>query len=68
MKVPKGTRLLIPIAMLHRNEEDFAMLEAKAMLAFILRWLPEYVHAPVDSSDAAAPRKGLPVMLKLLDV
>ena len=90
MKVPKGTRLLIPIAMLHRNEEvwgadagafnplrfrdgigraaahpnallsfslgqrscigqDFAMLEAKATLALILRRFafevaPEYVQ------------------------
>ncbi|CAD6337373.1 unnamed protein product [Miscanthus lutarioriparius] len=113
MKVPKGTRLLIPIAMLHRNEElwgadadafnpfrfrdgigraaahpnallsfslgqrscigqDFAMLEAKATLALILRWFvfevaPEYVHGPVDFVTLQ-PSKGLPVMLKFLDV
>ena len=113
MKVPKCTRLQIPIAMLHRNEElwgadadafnpfrfrdgigraaahpnallsfslgprscigqDFAMLEAKATLALILRRFafevaPEYVHAPVDFLTLQ-PSKGLPVVLKLLDV
>ena len=113
VKVPKGTLLLIPIAMLHRNEEvwgadagafnplrfrdgmgraaahpnallsfslgprscigqDFALLEAKATLALILRRFafevaPEYVHAPVDFLTLQ-PSKGLPVVLKLLDV
>ena len=52
--------------------QDFAMLEAKATLAFILRWftfevVPEYVHAPVDFVRLQ-PSKGLPVVLKLLDV
>ncbi|XP_066377387.1 cytochrome P450 709B2-like [Miscanthus floridulus] len=113
VKVPKGTLLLIPIAMLHRDEEvwgadagafnplrfrdgmgraaahpnallsfslgprscigqDFALLEAKATLALILRRFafkvaPEYVHAPVDFLTLQ-PSKGLPVVLKLLDV
>ncbi|XP_062228312.1 cytochrome P450 709B2-like [Phragmites australis] len=112
VKVPKGTVLLIPIAMLHRDEEvwgadagefnplrfrdgvgraaahpsallsfsvgprscigqDFAMLEAKATLAMILRRFafevaPEYVHAPADFLTLR-PMQGLPVMLKLLD-
>ncbi|PWZ06875.1 Cytochrome P450 709B2 [Zea mays] len=112
VKVPKGTLLLIPIAMLHRDEEvwgadagafnplrfrdgmgraathpnallsfslgprscigqDFAMLEAKATLALILRRFafrvaPEYVHAPADFLTLQ-PSKGLPVVLKLLE-
>ena len=112
VKVPKGTIVLIPIAMLHRDEEvwgadagafnplrfrdgmgraaahpnvllsfslgprscigqDFAMLEAKATLALILRRFafevaPEYVHAPVDLLTLQ-PSQGLPVVLKLLD-
>ncbi|KAK3131820.1 hypothetical protein QOZ80_6AG0511910 [Eleusine coracana subsp. coracana] len=112
VKVPKGTILMIPIAMLHRDEEvwgadaaefnplrfrdgvgraaahpnallsfsigsrscigqDFAMLEAKATLAMILRQFafevaPEYVHAPADFLTLQ-PMQGLPVVLKLLD-
>ncbi|OEL35258.1 Cytochrome P450 709B2, partial [Dichanthelium oligosanthes] len=112
VKVPKGTVLSIPIAMLHRDEEewgadagefnplrfrdgvgraaahpsallsfsvgprscigqDFAMLEAKATLALILRRFafevaPEYVHAPADFLTLQ-PLHGLPVGLKLLD-
>ncbi|KAL6861167.1 hypothetical protein ACP4OV_016867 [Aristida adscensionis] len=112
VKVPKGTVLLIPIAMLHRDEEvwgadagefnplrfrdgvgraaahpsallafssgprscigqDFAMLEAKATLAIILRRFafevaPEYVHAPIDLLTLQ-PSRGLPVVLRLLD-
>jgi PHYB activation tagged suppressor 1 len=110
--VPKGTLLLIPIAMLHRDEEawgadagefnplrfkdgagraaahpgallsfsagprscigkDFAMIEAKAALAMILRRFafevaPEYVHAPADFLTLQ-PSQGLPVVLRLLD-
>ncbi|KAL6861893.1 hypothetical protein ACP4OV_017593 [Aristida adscensionis] len=112
VKVPKGTVLAIPIAMLHRDEEvwgadagefnplrfrdgvgraaahptallafsggprscigqDFAMLEAKATLAIILRRFtfevsPEYVHAPIDFLTLQ-PSRGLPIVLKLLD-
>ncbi|KAL6606032.1 hypothetical protein ACP70R_041685 [Stipagrostis hirtigluma subsp. patula] len=112
VKVPKGTNLAIPIAMLHRDEEvwgadagefnplrfrdgvgraaahptallsfssgprscigqDFAMLEAKATLAMILRrfefeMAPEYVHAPADFLTLQ-PMRGLPVVLKLLN-
>ncbi|WVZ82187.1 hypothetical protein U9M48_029476 [Paspalum notatum var. saurae] len=112
VKVPKRTMLLIPIAMLHRDEEvwgadagefnplrfrdgvgraaaqanallsfsqgqrscigqDFAMLEAKATLALVLRRFsfevaPEYVHAPADYLTLQ-PMHGLPVVLKLLD-
>jgi len=112
VKVPKGTHLAIPFAMLHRDEEvwgayagefdplrfrdgvgraaahpnallsfslgprscigqDFAMLEAKATLALILRRFafevaPEYVHAPADFLTLQ-PSKGLPVVLRLLD-
>jgi len=112
VKVPKGTGLLIPYAILHRDEEvwgadagefnplrfrdgvrraaadpsallsfsigprscigqDFAMLEAKATLALILRRFafevaPEYVHAPVDFLTLQ-PLQGLPIVLKLLD-
>lgn len=51
--------------------QDFAMLEAKAMLAMILRRFafevaPEYVHAPADFLTLQ-PKCGLPVVLKLLD-
>ena len=112
VRVPRGTVLAIPIAMLHRDEEvwgadagefnplrfrdgvrraaadpsallsfsigprscigqDFAMLEAKATLALILRRFafevaPEYVHAPVDFLTLQ-PLQGLPIVLKLLD-
>jgi cytochrome P450 family 709 len=112
LKVPKGTVLSIPIAMLHRDEkvwgadagefsplrfqdgvsraathpnamlsfsmgprscigQDFAMLEAKATLAMILRRFafevaPEYVHAPTNFLTLQ-PLQGLPVVLKLLD-
>ncbi|OEL35257.1 Cytochrome P450 709B2 [Dichanthelium oligosanthes] len=112
VKVPRGTILTIPIAMLHRDEEvwgtdagefdplrfrdgvgkaaahpsallsfsfgprscigqDFAMLEAKATLALILRRFafevaPEYVHAPADFLTLQ-PSQGLPIVLKLLD-
>ncbi|KAF8697899.1 hypothetical protein HU200_035396 [Digitaria exilis] len=110
VKVPKGTVVAIPIAMLHRDEEgadagefdplrfrdgvgraaahpsallsfsfgprscigqDFAMLEAKATLALILRRFafevaPEYVHAPADFLTLQ-PLKGLQIVLRLLD-
>ncbi|CAM0913189.1 unnamed protein product [Alopecurus aequalis] len=112
VKIPKGTMTLIPIAMMHRDEEmwgadagefnpdrfrdgvgraakqssamlafsvgprsclgqDFAMLEAKATLALILRRFefevaPEYVHAPADFLTLQ-PKCGLPVLFKLLD-
>ncbi|CAN6179347.1 unnamed protein product [Urochloa humidicola] len=112
VKVPRGTVVTIPIAMLHRDEEvwgadagefnperfrdgvgraaaipgallafsagprscigqDFAMLEAKATLALILRRFefevaPEYVHAPADFLTLQ-PLQGLPIVLKLLD-
>ncbi|CAN6191193.1 unnamed protein product [Urochloa humidicola] len=112
VRVPRGTVVAIPIAMLHRDEEvwgadagefnperfrdgvgqaaaipgallafsagprscigqDFAMLEAKATLALILRRFefevaPEYVHAPADFLTLQ-PLKGLPIVLKLLD-
>jgi cytochrome P450 family 709 len=51
--------------------QDFAMLEAKATLALILRRFafqvaPEYVHALVDFLTLQ-PSKGLPVVLKLLE-
>ncbi|CAD6242671.1 unnamed protein product [Miscanthus lutarioriparius] len=51
--------------------QDFAMLEAKATLALILRRFafevaPEYVHAPADFLTLQ-PSKGLPVVLRLLD-
>ena len=51
--------------------QNFAMLEAKATMALILRRFefevaPEYVHAPVDILTLQ-PSKGLPVVLKLLD-
>ncbi|XP_051199945.1 cytochrome P450 709B2 [Lolium perenne] len=111
MKIPKGTSTMIPIAIMHRDEEvwgadagefnpdrfrdgvgraakhpsamlafsvgpracigqDFAMLEAKATLATILRRFefevaPEYVHAPADFLTLQ-PKCGLPVLLKLL--
>ncbi|CAN6221833.1 unnamed protein product [Urochloa humidicola] len=112
VRVPRGTTLLIPIAMLHRDKEvwgadagefnplrfkdgvgraaahpsallafsvgrrscigqDFAMMEAKATLALILRRFefevaPEYVHAPADFLTLQ-PLNGLPIVLKLLD-
>uniref|UniRef100_A0ACD5XYA3 Uncharacterized protein n=1 Tax=Avena sativa TaxID=4498 RepID=A0ACD5XYA3_AVESA len=112
VKIPKGTMTMIPLAMMHRDEEvwgadagefnpdrfrdgvgraaknpsamlafsagprscigqDFAMLEAKATLATILRRFefevaPEYVHAPADFLTLQ-PKCGLPILLKLLD-
>ncbi|CAN6231253.1 unnamed protein product [Urochloa humidicola] len=112
VKVPRGTMLLVPITMLHRDEEvwgadagefnplrfkdgvgraaahpsaflsfafgprycigqDFAMLEAKATLALLLRRFafqvgPEYVHAPADLLTLQ-PLHGLPIVLKLLE-
>ncbi|XP_047063205.1 cytochrome P450 709B2-like [Lolium rigidum] len=111
VKIPKGTMTMIPIAMMHRDEEvwgadagtfnpdrfrngvgraakhpsamlgfsvgprscigqDFAMLEAKATLALIVRQFefevaPEYVHAPADFLTLQ-PKCGLPILLKLL--
>jgi PHYB activation tagged suppressor 1 len=113
VKIPKGTSTMIPIAMMHRDEEvwgedagefnperfrdgvgraakhpsamlafavgprscigqDFAMLEAKATLATILRRFefeiaPEYVHAPAEFLTLQ-PKCGLPVLLKLLEL
>ncbi|KQK19190.1 cytochrome P450 709B2 [Brachypodium distachyon] len=51
--------------------QDFAMLEAKATLAVILRKFefevaPEYVHAPAEFLTLQ-PKTGLPVRLRLLD-
>uniref|UniRef100_A0ACD5ZQ04 Uncharacterized protein n=1 Tax=Avena sativa TaxID=4498 RepID=A0ACD5ZQ04_AVESA len=112
LKIPKGTMTMIPLAMMHRDEDvwgadagefnperfrdgvgraakhpsamlafsagprscigqDFAMLEAKATLATILRRFefevaPEYVHAPADFLTLQ-PKCGLPILLKLLD-
>ncbi|CAL5046509.1 unnamed protein product [Urochloa decumbens] len=112
VRVPRGTMLMIPVAMLHRDEDawgadagefnplrfkdgvgraaahpmallafsagprscigqDFAMMEAKAALALILRRFefevaPEYVHAPADFLTLQ-PMHGLPIVLKLLD-
>ncbi|EMS56429.1 Secologanin synthase [Triticum urartu] len=111
VKIPKGTTTMIPMAIMHRDEEvwgadagefkpdrfqngvgraakhpsamlafsagprscigqDFAMLEAKATLAVILRRFefevaPEYVHAPAEFLTLQ-PKCGLPVLLKLL--
>ncbi|KAJ1258385.1 hypothetical protein BS78_10G071300 [Paspalum vaginatum] len=111
VKVPKGTVLSAPFAILHRDEEawgadagefnpfrfrdgvgraasypnallsfslgprscigqGFAMLEAKATLALILRRFafdvaPEYVHAPAEFLTLQ-PLHGMPVVLKLV--
>uniref|UniRef100_A0ACD5ZQM3 Uncharacterized protein n=1 Tax=Avena sativa TaxID=4498 RepID=A0ACD5ZQM3_AVESA len=51
--------------------QDFAMLEAKATLATILRRFefevaPEYVHAPADFLTLQ-PKCGLPILFKLLN-
>jgi PHYB activation tagged suppressor 1 len=51
--------------------QDFAMLEAKATLALVLRRFElevarEYVHAPTDFLTLQ-PLHGLPILLKLLD-
>uniref|UniRef100_A0ACD5YNL1 Uncharacterized protein n=1 Tax=Avena sativa TaxID=4498 RepID=A0ACD5YNL1_AVESA len=52
--------------------QNFAMLEAKSVMATILHKFsfalsPRYVHAPVDLLTLQ-PKFGLPVVLKLLDV
>ncbi|CAM0958972.1 unnamed protein product [Alopecurus aequalis] len=111
VKIPKGTIIMIPIAMMHRDEQmwgadagefkperfrdgvgraakhpsamlafslgprscigqDFAMLEAKATLALILRRFeftvaPDYVHAPAQFL-ALRPKYGIPILLNLL--
>uniref|UniRef100_A0A0D9Z7Y5 Cytochrome P450 n=1 Tax=Oryza glumipatula TaxID=40148 RepID=A0A0D9Z7Y5_9ORYZ len=51
--------------------QGFAMLEAKAAMAAMLRGLsfrvsPGYVHAPVDLITLK-PKFGLPVIVRLLD-
>uniref|UniRef100_A0A0D9WMT2 Cytochrome P450 n=1 Tax=Leersia perrieri TaxID=77586 RepID=A0A0D9WMT2_9ORYZ len=64
---------LLAFSLGHRSciGQDFALLEAKAMLAMILRRFafevsPEYVHAPLDFLTMQ-PQCGLPMVLKLLD-
>jgi PHYB activation tagged suppressor 1 len=52
--------------------QNFAMLEAKSMLAIILQKFsftlsPKYVHAPADRFSLQ-PKFGLPVILSPLDV
>jgi PHYB activation tagged suppressor 1 len=52
--------------------QNFAMLEAKSVMAMILQKFsfalsPSYVHAPVDLLSLQ-PKFGLPVVLKQLDV
>ncbi|KAL5209423.1 hypothetical protein ABZP36_005046 [Zizania latifolia] len=51
--------------------QNFAMLEAKAVMAVILQKFsftisPNYVHAPVDLFSLK-PKFGVPVILRLLD-
>lgn len=52
--------------------QNFAMMEAKSVLAVILQKFsfthsPDYVHAPVDLVTLQ-PKFGLPVVLKPLDI
>lgn len=52
--------------------QNFAMLEAKSVMAMILQKFsfnisPNYVHAPVDLVTLQ-PKFGLPVVMRLLDV
>ncbi|XP_048555198.1 cytochrome P450 709B1-like [Triticum urartu] len=113
IKVPEGTVLTIPIAMIHRDKEvwgedanefkpirfengvtragkhpnallsfssgprscigqNFAMIEAKAVIAVILQRFsfslsPKYVHAPMDVITLR-PKFGLPMILKTLEM
>uniref|UniRef100_J3MC00 Cytochrome P450 n=1 Tax=Oryza brachyantha TaxID=4533 RepID=J3MC00_ORYBR len=64
---------LLTFSLGHRSciGQDFAMMEAKATLAMVLRRFafevaPEYVHAPLDFLTLQ-PKCGLPVVLQLLD-
>jgi len=113
IKVPEGTVLSIPIAMIHRDKEvwgedadefkpmrfekgvtmaakhpnallsfssgprscigqNFAMIEAKAVIAVILQRFsftlsPKYVHAPMDVITLR-PKFGLPMLLKSIEM
>ncbi|XP_003557875.1 cytochrome P450 709B2 [Brachypodium distachyon] len=112
LNLPKGSAIVIPIPMLHRDKEvwgdranefdpmrfengitkaakiphallgfsigprscigqNFAMLEAKSVLAMILQKFsftlsPKYVHAPADLLTLQ-PKSGLPIILSPLD-
>jgi PHYB activation tagged suppressor 1 len=113
LSIPKGTGIMIPIPILHRDKEvwgenanefdplrfengitnaaktpqallsfsigprscigqNFAMLEAKSVMAMILQKFsftlsPKYVHAPTDLITLQ-PKFGLPIVLRPLDV
>ncbi|CAL4931204.1 unnamed protein product [Urochloa decumbens] len=112
LSIPKGTGIVIPIPILHRDKEvwgananefdplrfvngitnaakipqallgfsigprscigqNFAMLEAKSVMAMILQKFsftlsPKYVHAPTDLITLQ-PKFGLPIVLRPLD-
>ncbi|CAN6284596.1 unnamed protein product [Urochloa humidicola] len=112
LSIPKGTGIVIPIPILHRDKEvwgpnanefdplrfengitnaaktpqallgfsigprscigqNFAMLEAKSVMAMILQKFsftlsPKYVHAPIDLITLQ-PKFGLPIVLRPLD-
>lgn len=112
IKITKGTLLMMPISIIHRNKEiwgadanefnplrfekgitkaaknpnafltfsigpracigqNFAMLEAKIVMAMILRRFsfslsPNYEHVPIDSATVVVPQYGLPIVLEAL--